>query len=296
MTRRAHVLSIQFPRGRRQRLSPSGASGTRLATEGAGRSRWSSWTCRGPTACCARSSSEGTRSPAPAAGTARAAAAAARRSTRRWSATPAPPRWTRRPSRASRPPRSAPRRSPRTGTRSRRAARGHPWLALPDEGLLVRLGALAREGGEGPLLCTRAGLLMFGHGREVVREFPSYFLDYRERYGGGRWSDRVVTGDGERGGNVFDFWRRVSARLTSDLGRPFSTDGSPAPREGAGGPATRPGSPRAPRPRRPAGRGRRRPAPRRRPSPRGASRRAGPSSARARGRSSPRRPPGPTPA
>lgn len=104
---------------------------------------------------------------------------------------------------------------------------GHPWLALSDEELLVRLGALGREGGEGPLLCTRAGLLMFGLEHEIVREFPSYFLDYRERFegGGGRWSDRLVSGDGEWSGNVFDFWRRVSPRLTSGLRRPFSTDG-----------------------------------------------------------------------
>ena len=105
---------------------------------------------------------------------------------------------------------------------------GHPWLPLSDEELLVRLGALRRENGEGPLLCTRAGLLMFGYEHEIVREFPSYFLDYRERYEeeGGRWSDRVTSGDGEWSGNVFDFWRRVSGRIVSELKRPFSTDGS----------------------------------------------------------------------
>lgn len=103
---------------------------------------------------------------------------------------------------------------------------GHPWLALSDEELLVRLGALGREGGEGPLLATRAGLLMFGHEHEIVREFPSFFLDYRERYEGegGRWSDRVTSSDGERPGNVLGFWQAVSARLTADLRRPFSTD------------------------------------------------------------------------
>lgn len=90
----------------------------------------------------------------------------------------------------------------------------------------MRLGALGREGGEGPLLATRAGLLMFGLEHEIVREFPSYFLDYRERYEGegGRWSDRVTSADGERPGNVFGFWLAVSGRVTTGLRRPFSTD------------------------------------------------------------------------
>ena len=67
---------------------------------------------------------------------------------------------------------------------------------------------------------------MFGHEHEIVREFPSFFLDYRERYEGegGRWSDRVTSSDGERPGNVLGFWQAVSARLTADLRRPFSTD------------------------------------------------------------------------
>lgn len=92
----------------------------------------------------------------------------------------------------------------------------------------MRLGALGRENGTGPLLVTRAGLLMFGHEHEIVREFPSHFLDYRERLapepGDERWSDRVVSNVDERTGNPFGFWQVVSARITRDLRRPFATD------------------------------------------------------------------------
>lgn len=47
------------------------------------------------------------------------------------------------------------------------------------ENFLHRIGAMARDT-DGKLRPTAAGLLMFGHEYEIVREFPHYFLDYQE--------------------------------------------------------------------------------------------------------------------
>lgn len=101
---------------------------------------------------------------------------------------------------------------------------GHPWARLGKEDLLGRLGAAANDG-KGVLRPTRAGLLVFGWEYEIVREFPFYFLDYREQTGERRWEDRVATNDGDWSGNVFDFWVRVSQKLTSNLKRPFQVGG-----------------------------------------------------------------------
>ena len=101
----------------------------------------------------------------------------------------------------------------------------HPWSKLADEDFLLRLGAVARDGGDGLLHPTRAGLLMFGYEYEITAEYPNYFLDYRESFGDSRWDDRIVTSSGDWSGNVFDFWLRVSPRLTADLKRPFALDG-----------------------------------------------------------------------
>lgn len=54
---------------------------------------------------------------------------------------------------------------------------GHVWSELAVEDFLHRIGAMARDG-SGKLCPTAAGLLMFGHEYEIVREFPHYFLDY----------------------------------------------------------------------------------------------------------------------
>ena len=103
----------------------------------------------------------------------------------------------------------------------------HPWLQLSDDELLVRLGAASRTPQDGELHPTRAGLLCFGYEYEIVREFPGYFLDFRDQSTpeAARWSDRVVSNDGAWSGNVFDFWRMVSPRLGALLRRPFSLDG-----------------------------------------------------------------------
>ena len=56
---------------------------------------------------------------------------------------------------------------------------------------MEKIGA-AGVGEDGKLHPTTAGLLMFGEEYHIVREFPEYFLDYRERLDPTiRWTDRL---------------------------------------------------------------------------------------------------------
>lgn len=98
----------------------------------------------------------------------------------------------------------------------------HPWVKLGHEDLLIKLNAAGRKSGEGDIHPTRAGLLMFGHEYEIIREYPEYFLDYREMGEGARWRDRVVSNDGTWSGNIFDFWSMVLPRLAAGVKRPFA--------------------------------------------------------------------------
>ncbi len=68
---------------------------------------------------------------------------------------------------------------------------GHPWENLSDEQYLEKIGAAAIYEEDGQLRPTVAGLLMFGEEYRIVREFPEYFLDYREMLDPSiRWTDR----------------------------------------------------------------------------------------------------------
>lgn len=89
---------------------------------------------------------------------------------------------------------------------------GHVWESLDDEDFLLRLGAIGR-GSDDSIHPTAAGLVMFGNEFEFVREFPDYFLDYRECYDENRWTDRIVSTSVEWSGNVYDFYFRVYNKL-----------------------------------------------------------------------------------
>jgi len=98
----------------------------------------------------------------------------------------------------------------------------HVWTRLPDEELLVKIGAAVR-GRDGVVRPTVAGLVCFGDFVTILRVLPDFFLDYRERLSGDtRWTDRVCSSDGTWSGNVFDFFFRVHPRLTADLKVPFA--------------------------------------------------------------------------
>ncbi len=103
---------------------------------------------------------------------------------------------------------------------------GHPWETLDDEQYLEKIGAAAIYEEDGKLHPTAAGLLMFGEEYRIVREFPEYFLDYREMLDPSiRWTDRLQSGSGDWTGNLFDFYFRVYNKLLKDIKIPFKMEG-----------------------------------------------------------------------
>ncbi len=102
---------------------------------------------------------------------------------------------------------------------------GHVWEKLDDEDFLLRIGAVG-IGADGKRYPTAAGLLMFGDEFNIVREFPNFFLDYRENFDYSmRWTDRIVSSSGEWSGNLFDFYFKVYNKLIQNLKVPFSLNG-----------------------------------------------------------------------
>lgn len=68
---------------------------------------------------------------------------------------------------------------------------------------------------------------MFGYESDIVREFPNYFLDYREDYDNStRWTDRIQSSSGDWSGNVYDFYFRVYNKLQQDIKVPFKLEGN----------------------------------------------------------------------
>lgn len=73
---------------------------------------------------------------------------------------------------------------------------------------------------------TAAGLLMLGAEYHIAREFPEYFLDYREVLDPTiRWTDRLHSSSGDWSGNLFDFYFRVYNKLIKDIKIPFKLEG-----------------------------------------------------------------------
>ena len=98
----------------------------------------------------------------------------------------------------------------------------HIWNTVPDDEFLRLIGA-AKKGEDGELHPTLAGLLMFGLEYRITSEAPDYKLDYIEYMRPGvEWEYRIVSGDGQWTGNVFDFYMSVSSRLGVSTGRPFA--------------------------------------------------------------------------
>ena len=102
----------------------------------------------------------------------------------------------------------------------------HAWENLSDEQYLERIGAAVVSREDGKLHSTAAGLLMFGQEYQIVREFPEYFLDYREMLDPAiRWTDRLQSSSGDWTGNLFDFFFRVNSKLAKDIKIPFKLEG-----------------------------------------------------------------------
>ena len=103
----------------------------------------------------------------------------------------------------------------------------HPFLSKDLLEFLRLIGAWNKDRETGNEGVTVAGLLMFGHLRSIMDEFPNFILDYQERDEPNalkRWVDRLTT-DGTWSGNIFDFYRRVYPKLTADLKVPFRLEG-----------------------------------------------------------------------
>ena len=105
---------------------------------------------------------------------------------------------------------------------------GHAWLSLEDKEFLLQLGAYRidrRTRKEGP---TVAGILMFGKSLAITDEecCPHYFPDYREiltQEPQIRWTDRIYP-DGNWECNLFQFYRMVWPKLSSNLPKPFQLE------------------------------------------------------------------------
>lgn len=98
----------------------------------------------------------------------------------------------------------------------------HPWSKYDDEQFLERVGAASDDTEDGKVHPTCAGLLMFGQEFRITREYPAYFLDYRDHADASvRWTDRVQSQSADWSGNVFDFFVTVSRKLVRLLNVPF---------------------------------------------------------------------------
>lgn len=99
----------------------------------------------------------------------------------------------------------------------------HVWRELPDQDFLGMLGGYRRNRRDKEEGVTIAGLMMFGTGLAIRDEFDNIFMDYRDETGANsetRWIDRV-TYDGTWENNLFNFFRKVTPKLTENLQKPF---------------------------------------------------------------------------
>ena len=100
---------------------------------------------------------------------------------------------------------------------------GHPWNALENDELLMKLRAAAKNK-MGTLSPTIAGLLFFGEAYHITEVFPNYFLDYREECDDKavRWLFRTHSNEGDWSGNIYDFFCKVRTRIDDEVAVPFA--------------------------------------------------------------------------
>ena len=104
---------------------------------------------------------------------------------------------------------------------------GHVWNALDDKAFLEKLGGYRKDRRTGVEGLTLAGLMMFGTGQAIREIFDNVFMDYRnesEVTADIRWNDRI-TYDGTWENNLFNFFTKVTPKLTEDLKKPFKLEG-----------------------------------------------------------------------
>ena len=104
---------------------------------------------------------------------------------------------------------------------------GHVWNPLDDKSFLEKLGGYRKDRKTGVEGVTLAGLMMFGTGQAIREKFSNIFMDYRnetEVTVDVRWNDRI-TYDGTWENNLFNFFSKVTPKLTEDLPKPFKLEG-----------------------------------------------------------------------
>lgn len=104
---------------------------------------------------------------------------------------------------------------------------GHVWNPLDDKAFLEKLGGYRKDRRTGVEGLSLAGLMMFGTGQAIRENFSNVFMDYRnetEVTVDVRWNDRI-TYDGTWENNLFNFFSKVTPKLTEDLPKPFKLEG-----------------------------------------------------------------------
>ncbi|MBQ3405462.1 MAG: putative DNA binding domain-containing protein, partial [Oscillospiraceae bacterium] len=92
------------------------------------------------------------------------------------------------------------------------------YAGLDTRTLLCRVSA-AGEDEAGAVRPTAAGLLMFGREPDIVREYPHYHLEYREKTDEQSEERVCISSDsGSWSGNVFDFYFMALERLRAGIG------------------------------------------------------------------------------
>jgi len=102
----------------------------------------------------------------------------------------------------------------------------HVWNQEDNKQFLTMLGGYKKERSKNIEGLTIAGLLMFGKGIVIRDRFSNLMMDYRDEShttDDMRWSDRV-TYDGTWENNLFNFFMKVSPKLSADLKKPFVLD------------------------------------------------------------------------
>lgn len=102
----------------------------------------------------------------------------------------------------------------------------HVWNQEDNKQFLTMLGGYKKDRSKNIEGLTIAGLLMFGKGIAIRDRFSNLMMDYRDESHATddmRWSDRV-TYDGTWENNLFNFFMKVSPKLSADLKKPFVLD------------------------------------------------------------------------
>ena len=103
----------------------------------------------------------------------------------------------------------------------------HVWNSLDDKSFMEKLGGYRKDRRTGIEGITLAGLMMFGTGQAIREKFDNIFMDYRNESQVTediRWNDRI-TYDGTWENNLFNFFTKVTPKLTEDLKKPFKLEG-----------------------------------------------------------------------